>query len=139
MRARYEITEHTADVGVRAFGETAGEACVNAALGMLRLMVEPESVRAGQSILIRAEGDDAVDLLVAWLQEVLFRAETERFVFCDVALESFAEWRIRATLRGESLDTKRHDTGHEIKAVTWHKVRLEKEDDRWIAEVVFDI
>ena len=139
MSARYEITEHTADVGVRAFGKSAGEACVNAALGMLRLMIEPETVRPDQSVRIEVAGDDGVDLLVAWLQEVLYCAETRGFVFRDVELKSFSEWRIEATLRGEALDAERHEPSHEIKAVTWHNARLEQRDDQWIAEVVFEI
>ncbi|MGH9785587.1 MAG: archease, partial [Terriglobia bacterium] len=37
----YEILEHTADVGLKAYGRTLPELFVNAAVGMIALALEP--------------------------------------------------------------------------------------------------
>ncbi len=139
MREPFEILEHTADIGIRAFGRTLPEVYENAARGMLRLIVDPASVRPEKEEPVAVQGSDAVDLLVAWLHEVLFRVDARKQVFAEVHVEEVTEWRLRATLKGENMDFSRHIINNEIKAATYHGARVVKEAGGWAAEVLFDI
>ena len=139
MCKRFEIIEHTADVGIRAFGADRASVYENAARGMLSLIISPESVRAAEEESVTVDGSDAVDLLVSWLHEILFRFDARRRIYADVRVEEVNERRLRARLRGERLDLDRHEIVTDIKAVTYHTARVDEEGGRWIAEVLFDV
>ncbi len=139
MGEMFEMIEHTADIGIRAWGRNCREAYANIARGMLSLMADKESVRFETTAQIEVTGSDAVELLVAWLHEILYRFDAHGEVFGEVEISEFSEWRIKAILRGESFDPARHHGELEIKAVTWHGARVDKEDDRWVAEIILDV
>ena len=139
MGEPFEILDHTADTGIRAFGRALPELYANAALAMLHLMFDPDTVRPDDAEVVEVEGSDAVDLMVAWLHEIIFRFDAHKRLFTGVSIEAFEEWRLRATLRGEPFDPARHELLAEVKAVTWHRARVEREGDRWVTELLFDV
>ena len=77
----YEVFEHTADIGLHAYGKTLPELFVHAAEGMESLMVSPEQIQAQVSREISVEGHDPVSLLIDWLNELIFLFDTEYLVF----------------------------------------------------------
>jgi SHS2 domain-containing protein len=139
MERSFEILEHTADVGLRAYGATEREVCENAARGLMSLLCRPERIRAEEEYEVRVEGTDAVDLLVRWLHEILFQFDAEKRVFSEVRVVDYSAQSLRAILKGERFDPARHEPGEEIKAVTYHGARFERSEDGWVAEVLFDI
>jgi len=139
MGQPFEILEHTADVGIRAFGRTLPELYENAARGMLEVLLDPASVRPAEEEMVAVAGADAVDLLIAWLHEILLRADAGKRVFSRVRVVEVTEWQLTATLNGEALDRSRHDLRAEIKGVPYYGARVEKTAEGWMAEVYFDI
>ena len=65
----YEVFEHTADIGLHAYGATLPELFIHAAQGMESLVVAPEQLRPQVSREIAVTGHDEVSLLIAWLSE----------------------------------------------------------------------
>jgi len=139
MERPFEILEHTADVGVRAFGRTLPELYENAARGMLEVLCDPASVRPAEEEIVAVAGTDAVDLLVVWLHEILLRSDVQKRAFAQVRVSEVAEWRLTAALKGEPLDRSRHELRAEIKGVPYYGARVEKTASGWVAEVYFDI
>ncbi len=132
---RFEEIEHTADVGIRAYGKTASEIFENAAAGMFSLIADLSAVKPVGEEEVRLEADGLPQLLVKWLSELLFLHETENVLFREF------EVRIRGTklqgrARGEAIDQGRHELKLAIKAVTYH--RLSVDVKRGVAEVIFD-
>ncbi len=80
----FELTEHTADVGIRAWGGSAAEVFEQAALGMFSLMYETEAVKPAARVAIELEAPDGELLLAAWLNELLYVTEARRVVFARV-------------------------------------------------------
>ena len=111
----------------------------NAARGMLSLMVSVSSPCALEEEHVEIEGGDHVDLLIAWLHEILFRFYSRQRVFTDVRVESVEKSRLRATLIGEPFDPERHQALAEIKAATYHAARVERKGDQWMAEIILDV
>jgi len=138
-RAPYEEFEHTADLGLRARGGTWEELLANAGSGMIDLMLDPHSVRARDERTVEAEADDAEGLLVAWLGEILFALDAERFAPAAVEVDAADEGRVQGRLRGEALDESRHQVRNVIKAVTWHDLKVAKTDDGYEVTVIFDV
>ncbi|OGS59874.1 MAG: hypothetical protein A3K59_08000 [Euryarchaeota archaeon RBG_19FT_COMBO_69_17] len=133
---RWEETEHTADVGIRAYGQTAGELFANAAEGMFSLVADLDGVRPVGEVEVRVTADDAPSLLVKWLSDLLYLHETEHLLFrsFDVRIEGTS---LQGKARGEAIDKERHELKLVIKAVTYHRLSVDLE--RGVAEIIFDI
>jgi len=135
----YEVFDHTADVGIHAFGRTLPELFIHAAQGMESLMVAPEQVRELVNREIAVEGHDIVSLLIAWLSELIFLFDTEYLLFRTFEVNVFTETSVRGRAYGEPYDAQRHELGSAIKAVTWHEATVEPGDDGYMARIIFDI
>ncbi len=136
---RYETFEHTADVGIRAFGRTEKGLFANAAYAMFDLMADLKSVRQTASFPIRLEAADREDLLVRWLSELLYLSSAKGFLFKDFSFSRLDSTSLDAVARGETFDPSRHKMKIEIKAVTYHQVEVKEIDGRWEGRVIFDI
>ncbi len=133
---RYEEIDHTADVGIRAFGTNLTELFVNAAEGMFSLIANLDAVRPVGEVEIRLRADDIPTLLLRWLSELLYLHETQHFLFSSFDA-SVSDTTLRALARGETIDKTRHELKLAIKAVTRH--RLAVDEQKGVAEVIFDI
>lgn len=138
-RPRHEVFEHTADVGLRIHAPDLADLFAEAARGLFGLIVsEPDAVRPAQRLEFDLAAERETDLLVDWLSELIFTFETRRLVFRDFEV-SVRSGRLTASAWGEPLDEDRHRLGSEVKAVTYHGLRLARAADGWTAEVVLDI
>ena len=133
---RFEELDHTADVGIRAYGASLEELFENAATGMFSLIVDLETVTPKGEVEVRVTAEDLEALMVNWLQELLYLHETQRLVFCefDVAITGLD---LTGRARGEAIDKRRHDLRLAVKAVTYHRIKVDP--TKGVAEVIFDI
>jgi SHS2 domain-containing protein len=135
----YEVFEHTADVGLHAYGQDLAELFIHAAQGMENLMVPLEQIRVVTSREITVEGHDAVALLIAWLDELIFLFDTEYLLLRDFTIDSITETHLIAHAAGEPYDAQRHELSSAIKAVTWHEAAINCTDQGYQARIIFDI
>jgi SHS2 domain-containing protein len=135
----YEVFEHTADIGIHAYGNTLAELFIHAAQGMESLMVAPAQVRLLTKREITVEGHDTVSLLIAWLNELIFLFDTEYLLLRDFVIDSISETHLTAWALGEPYDAQRHDLSSAIKAVTWHEAAVTYTDEGYKARIIFDI
>jgi SHS2 domain-containing protein len=135
----YEVFEHTADIGLHAYGDTLEELFVHAAQGMESLMVAPEQIRPEVQREIVVEGHDEISLLIAWLNELIFLFDIEYLLFHDFTIDALSASRLKAQAIGEPYDAQHHDLSSAIKAVTWHEASVEQSDNGYKARIIFDI
>jgi SHS2 domain-containing protein len=135
----FEVLEHTADVGVRVYGRNLAELLKNAALALLSLITERETVRPDEEIVFEVEAETGEELLVKMLSEILYLHEVRKMVFADAEIELTDGLKLRGRLRGEKTDTSRHELLLDIKAATYHNLKIERVNDRFMAEIIFDI
>ncbi len=136
---RYEFFEHTADVGLRIFGDTLEDLFVNAADGLFGLITEVEKIEEKEAVdfTLKAEGKE--DLLVRWLSELLFRFEVDGLLFKRFRVFQVNGKSLSAKAYGEKFDPARHELKTEVKGVTYHQLKVEATRDGWLAEVIFDV
>src|SRR5262245_57210025 len=135
----YEIFEHTADLGLRVRAATLPELMADAGRGLFAMVVDDIAcVQPAVKREFRISGDDRTYLLFDWLTELLYVCDTERLAFSQFDVQ-MADDGLAATARGEPLDPNRHHLTHEIKAITYHGLRVEETSDGWLAEVIVDI
>ena len=134
---RYELIEHTADVGVKAFGISVAEAFAHAAQAMFDLMTDNSPIADVGEYKIELDAPDREQLLVDWLSELLFLHDVDNVVFgrFEVMLKGN---HLSAKAFGETFAKDKHRIGAEIKAVTYHILEVH-EDNPVFVQVLFDI
>ena len=155
----YETFEHTADVGLRVRAASMSGLFEEAARGLFSVMVANlAAVQPIQEIRIQLQRESLEDLWHDWLSELLFTFHGRRLMLaafkadlrvaepCDEGEGDAGELvglspmvLLDAVARGEPIDPGRHEITAEVKAVTWHKLRVEQRPDGWVGEVILDI
>ncbi len=137
---RYRVIDHTADIGIAAYGKNLKELFRNAAFGMFDLMVELKGVRVGKKVVIKLKAPNKEELLVSWLSELLYYfAGPSKILLNDFMIKKLEEKSIEAEVSGEQLDLSRHQIKMEIKGVTYYQLKIERHDSRWQCRVIFDV
>jgi SHS2 domain-containing protein len=138
---RYRILPHTADGKFQAFGATLEEAFGNAALAMASLMWDWTKVEPRARHFVRVKGIDREQLLVKFLGEVIYLFDTGKFLLGKVdglrIRPEFEGFHLDAVLGGEVL-SERHELYGDVKAVTYHELKIE-ECDGFMVQVVVDM
>lgn len=134
----YETFEHEADIGIRGFGSSIGEAFENAARAMYSVMVRIEAIEPLEQKEIVVSAPDGELLLVEWLNALLSLSDIERMVFSrfEVRIDGTS---LTARVWGERLDRIRHEPNVEVKGATYHMLKVNKSDDRYVAQCVVDV
>jgi SHS2 domain-containing protein len=136
----FEDMGHVADVGLRVRGASAEEALARLALAFATLVTGGEPVApVREERLVVAGGPGLVGTAVALLRELLFRLATAGEIPAELEILSVDERGAVASVAFGRRDAERHAEGADVKAVTWHAARLEREGDGWVAQVVLDI
>jgi SHS2 domain-containing protein len=135
----HEVFEHTADIGLRARAETLDQLLVEMAGALFSVIVTNlDAVEPVQECAFEVEGSRHDDLLFDWLSELLYVFDTKHLLFSKFSVKLTGS-RFEATARGEPMDQERHVMGMEVKAITYHGLKVEREGDGWLAEVIVDI
>lgn len=135
----YELLEHTADLGIKVWGADLKELFIHSASAMYELIADIDSVRPAISIEVRTEAQDKDELLKNWLSELLYYFHVKDMLFSEFLIKELDEKKIISVARGERIDRERHNLKHEIKAVTFHNLKIEKEDEKLATEIIFDV
>jgi SHS2 domain-containing protein len=136
---RYEFIEHTADIGIIAYGKTPEELFSNAAYAMFEILADLTNVEEQVSSQLNVKSSSISELLVAWLDELLFDFNTKLNLYKRFEILRLTETEISAIAYGEPLDKKKHIVNSEVKSVTYHQLKVEKVNEVWKAQVIFDI
>ena len=128
--------EHTADALIRVKGVDLSERFANAAYAMFDQITDVSKVRPKGEMKIVLEADSREQLLVDFLQELLFLNDTEDLVFSRFDVKTDGK-KLEALVWGEKFDEKRHSKRSVVKGVTYH--RLEFDDDKGTLTVLFDV
>jgi SHS2 domain-containing protein len=138
---KYEILEHTADVGIKARGADLNEAFENAALAMFDIISDVDTIKATGEYDISLSSHDMEQLFVDWLSDLLFIHTVKQVLFARFEVKINKEdvqWRLEGKALGENYDPKKHPYDTEIKAVTHHMLEI-KQDNGFEINVLFDI
>ncbi len=134
---RFELIEHTADMGLAAYGKNLAEAFANAAYGMFSIIAELDNVKEVESRRIEIKEDDAESLLFEWLNNLLYYFDVETILFNRFDIIEFGEESLKADCYGEKYDKKRHHLKTGIKSATYYMLEVDREKNR--VQVIFDV
>ncbi len=141
----FEFLDHTADTAVRLTAPDEAGLLREAASALLAIQLGEGSANRVRSALdapLELTAEDGEALLIDFLNELIYRFDTERLLVAEVEVDSasFAHpAHVSCRLRGETLDPTRHVARTEVKAATFHGLEVRKNEQGWSADVVFDL
>jgi SHS2 domain-containing protein len=138
--ARFEILEHTADVGIKADAVDLSGVFEQATLGLLDIIGTwaPGSERR-EAVELAIEADDVGALLVDWLGEVLYVHDSRDAVVTSLELTEVTEHRAAGRLGIAPRDDATYEGGTQVKAITYHRLAVEETASGWRATVYVDV
>jgi len=136
--SKYKFLEHTADIKYQAFGKTLEE-CFKNSVYALKEIITKEAIKPVKKKTIKIKGKDKESLLYNFLEEFLFLLDSENFIISKVGMMKIdlKKFRIKAIIYGD--DIKKYNTITDIKAITYHDMFINKENDKYTCQVVLDV
>lgn len=136
----YQIIDHTADFGLKVTAPDLPGLFAEAVFALFDVLVEVRvPADATESLMLQISGDDWADLMVNWLREALYQWTGEERVVRRAEILALSPYSLKARLFHEPYDPDRHVVLQEIKAVTYHLIRVAPAPSGWEARIIFDI
>lgn len=139
MNRGYRLLEHTADMGIEACAESCPKVLEEMARGLKMILFGDSPALASSLTKIHLREENPVELMVAWLNEILFWCEQNNLVLAASRIDALEGSELWATLSGEPFDQKRHHVERQVKAITYHQACLKETSGVWNARVYVDL
>ncbi len=136
---KVEFIDHTGDMGVRVYGESLSLLFQHAGEALFRILTNPRMIREKDSrkVFLRAHGLE--ELLISWLNELIYLFDTDGFLFRRFEILELSEQLIEAMGYGERYEEGHHPILRTVKAATYHQLQVTRENDVWKAQIIFDL
>ena len=141
----FKRVEHLSDTGIEFYGNSPEELFENAAKGMFSIITDLESITSRDKIKISlaASHGNMEDLLILWLERLIYHFETDSMVFAVFKVSTIKRcgkgYTLDAEIMGEGFDSGRHEIKIGIKAPTYHQLAIKNMGQKWWGRVIFDI
>jgi len=141
-----EYLEHMTDAHVRCKGKTLAESFQYSAKGLVNIMYDIISVEKKQKVPLFAEGFDLENLLFDWLEKLLLLLLIDKIILSEFHIDIYFnkqlnKYIIKGHGEGDYIDPSKHDLKVEIKGITYHEMKIFKEQnkDEFIVEYIVDL
>ncbi len=138
-RSGYRLLPHTADMGIKSWAQEQPELFTATADGLRDILFGSCPIASEEQVHVTLEASDDAELLVSWLNEILFVLETKGLAPAQFEIETLTAGHLEARIHGEQYDPDRHPLQHQVKAVTYHQLFLEQRAGGWAAQVYVDL
>ncbi len=139
MAKHCKTFEHTADVGLEARADSLGELFEAMGEGLANVICPRQAVKKQKTLQIQVESENVESLLVDFLAELLGLFNLEKFLISGIKVKRIDEISVAGEVVGEPYDPTRHELGDEIKAVTYHQLKVARQGDEWTGRVILDV
>jgi len=139
MDKHCETFDHTADVGLSGRADTREELFEALAEGLADVICARGGIEKRETREVSVASDDVEALAVDFLWRVMTVIQDDAFAVAEVRVTRMSETAIEAELLGEPYDAGRHEYGSEVKAVTWHELKIARQGDQWTGRVILDL
>ncbi|MFC1931694.1 archease [Chloroflexota bacterium] len=134
---RFQLIEHTADMGLVAYGQTLAEAFANAAYGLFSIIAGLKTVSEAESRWLELSEDDPEALLFEWLNRLIYFFDAEMLLLKRFEISDFDGHSLKATCYGEKYDPARHQIKRGVKSATYHMLKVDRKKNQ--VRVILDV
>lgn len=135
----FRLLEHTADIGILAWGNTPQDVLLQSARGLCEILINSAPRSDGSQLPVKLEFTVLEELLVAWLNELIFLIGTRGFIPQKITIDRLGSERLEATLQGWYPPPAALILKTEIKAATYHQILFRRQGDRWLGKIYLDL
>jgi SHS2 domain-containing protein len=135
----YQSFSHPSDLGLTIFGNSLEALFENAAFAMFDNLCNLDQVKESGKVTVTAQGGDREELLVNFLNELLYLQATKGWLFRTFEVQKLDNSTVKAFAWGEPYSANVHELFHEIKSATYHDIHIRRENGTWRVDVVFDV
>jgi SHS2 domain-containing protein len=139
MNKGFEVIDHTADVGIIAYGLDTKELFSNAALALFSLITELESIENKFHLDLEVSSKDIDSLLIEWLNELIYLFDVKHILFNHFDIKRLTHEGLQATCYGENFSAMKHKIKTGVKAATYHMLTIDRSDDGFKTQVILDV
>ena len=139
MKKDFEFIDHTADIGILAYGAHMKQVFANAARGLFSLITELDSITVTEKRDTTVTAPDREALLVNWLNELIYLFEAKELLFNRFDINTITDTQLKAAGYGEKINLAKHELKTQVKAATYHMLKIEQNEDGYRAQVIFDV
>ncbi len=136
---KYEFFDHTADVGLRVYGQSLPALFENAGFALFEVLTDTARVMPRQTESFSLQRDTTEELLVEWLGGLLYRFDTSGLLFSRFRVHALHGPSLSASAGGEPFEPAAHELRTAVKAVTYHGLAITRRGDLWQATVILDV
>lgn len=139
----FELLDHPADMGFRAWAPSREELFETAASGLTSILVDLESIAPELTVDVEVDADGEEMLLFHWLSEILFLFDADgtlfsKFEIVDI-LTMDSGLKLRARLSGQEFSKDTHQVKTYVKAITLHQLKVDCKNECCELQVYLDI
>lgn len=135
----YEFIDHTADIGIIVRSASKEELFEKAAMAVFDIIGNLNQIKADEKMDIEIKGEDEEELMVNWLNELIFLFDAKGWLFSKFDIEEINDKILKATCSGEKFKPQVHRIKRELKAATYHNILISKDRIGWSLRIIFDI
>lgn len=135
----YTLIDHTADFGIHVTGKDPKDLFQTAAFALFDVITEIDRLDGEFSRELTVTGEDWPDLMVNWLRELLALWNVNQMLVKKTLIHSISANRLSAQILVDTYVPRHHEIKCEIKAVTYHQIKVEERDGKWQARIIFDV
>jgi len=135
----YRITTRQNELAVRIVGNSQADLFANSGFALFEVMADIDKIEAAERLSLEVEGSDRDDLMVNWIRELLYLYQGSGYLLKEFKINEVKDTLVKAEVAGEKIDPDRHEIKQEIAAVAFHKSRMQKTGNQWIAQVIFEV
>jgi SHS2 domain-containing protein len=135
----YKLIDHTADIGIFVEGKDLKDLFATSAYAMFSQMFDLNKIKGKETKRVQLEGENLEDLLVRWLNELLFFSD-KGYIFKNFNIENLKKTSLSASLKGNKIDFIKTPLRQQIKAATYHQLEIKKNASGNLqATIIFDV
>ena len=138
----FRYIEHVSDAIVEAYGRTLSEVFANSARALINIVCDLSRIDLNKKFIIETEGFDQISLLYNWLEKVLLTLLVDNIALADfdITIErSRDKYNLFSTCRGEAFSEQKHHYKVEVKAITYHEMKISRKNDMFIVQFLVDL
>lgn len=139
---KFEIIDHTADIGIKVYGKTLKELFINSAFGMFSLLADLDEIKKEIKNKITVHGVDNESLLVNWLNELVYRLSSKQMIYSGFDIKEMKngkKYLLSAEICGQKINPGKQILPFEIKSATYSALKIKKIKKGYSATIIFDV
>jgi SHS2 domain-containing protein len=141
-RAGFRYIDHVSDAMVEAYGRTLGEAFAHSARALVNLVCNVSKVDPDKIVTIETTGFDRKSLLYNWLEKVLLVLLIDNIILAkfEVKIKRHKDdYYLFSTCKGDDFLRQKHEYKVEVKAITYHGMKITDKKGKVIIRFLVDL